>query len=283
MQRQFTFLSLAVLIGLAFVTTSVTNAISNSNSKSTMYAQARSGSDSGGMNQQSGSSGDMSREPRSDMDRSSDMDRQQRSGDMSREQRMGDMQRGDIFAMLRQEHQQVSQILSQLQGTTDPSRRNQMVKELNVALYPHIKAENETLYKALKDDKAKETKDMVKQAQKEHDEIERTLRDVNKSINENTFNTNVQKLTQLVTAHVQREENQVFAAARNLDQSKLTDVTNKYKEEQQKLAQKTYEKDYGKDRGAAGESAGERSTRGDRTGTSTGNVPGGGMGSGSGR
>ncbi|MHB8111210.1 MAG: hemerythrin domain-containing protein [Syntrophorhabdaceae bacterium] len=269
MQKQFTFFSLAVLIGLAFVATSVTHAITDSVSKSTMYAQARPGSSTSDVDMKPGS--DLQEQRGSDMNqqRGSDMDRQQRSGDM--QQRTSDMQGGDLFATLRQEHQQVKQMLSQLQNVTDPTQRNEMVKQLNVALYPHLKAEEKTLYKALKDDK--NSKEMVKQAQKEHDQAEKALKDVNKSINDTTFAANVSKLEQLVTAHVQREESQVFAAARNLDQSKLSEVANNYRTEHQKLAQKSEEKSYGKDRSTTREGS-ERSTSGDRTGTSSGAAPG---------
>lgn len=283
MQRTFMLFSLAVLIGLAFVTTSFTRSI-NDMSKTTMYAQAQSQSDSDTRQDRSsdmqspaegqrGSDIQMNREsqpaaPGGQMDRPSDA-----------QGRMSGMQGSDIFATLRQEHQQVKQMLSRLQSVSDPVERNELVKQLNVALYPHLKAEEKTLYKALKDNK--DAKDMAKQAQKEHDQALKVLKDVNKSINDNTFAANVSRLEQLVSAHVQREESEVFAAARNLDQAKLSDIATKYQEEEQKLTQKTEEKDYGKKRTSGSERDTTTSgSRGDRTGTSSGNVPGGATGSG---
>ncbi len=237
MQRTFMLFSLAVLIGLAFVTTSFTRSITDM-SKTTMYAQAQSQSGSD-MQRQEGGPGSRSVTPTEPATPGSDM---QRQTDMS----PSSMQGSDIFATLKQEHQQVAQMLSRLQNVTDPTQRNEMVKQLNVALYPHMKAEEKTLYDALKNNK--DSKDLAKQARKEHDQIGKALKDVNKSINDTTFTANVSKLNQLVSAHVQREESQVFAAARNLDQAKLTDIASRYQTEEQKLIQKTEEKDYGKDR-----------------------------------
>lgn len=237
MQRTFMLFSLAVLIGLAFVTTSFTRSTTDM-SKTTMYAQAQSPRDAD-MPEQRGPGSRSITPSQPATPGSSDM---QRQPDMSR----SSMQGSDIFATLKQEHQQVAQMLSRLQNVTDPTQRNEMVKQLNVALYPHMKAEEKTLYNALKDNK--DSKDLAKQARKEHDQIGKTLKDVNKSINDTTFSANVSKLNQLVTAHVQREESQVFAAARNLDQAKLTDIASRYQTEEQKLIQKTEDKDYGKDR-----------------------------------
>ncbi len=265
MQRTFMLFSLAVLIGLAFVTTSFTRSITDM-SKTTKYAQAQSqrGSD---MPEQEGP-GSRSVTPSQPATPGSDM---QRQGDMSR----SSMQGSDIFATLKQEHQQVGQMLSRLQNVTDPTQRNEMVSQLNIALYPHMKAEEKTLYDAMKDNS--NTKDMAKQARKEHDQIGKALKDVNKSINENTFNANVSKLNQLVSAHVQREEGQIFAAARNIDQAKLSEISTNYEQERQKVAQDTEKKQYEDRRDASGTGRGGRGP-----GSTTGVTGGSGNGSDSG-
>ena len=252
MQKTFMLFSLAVLIGLAFVTTSFTRSITDM-SKPSMYAQAQSPSDT----QQSRGSDMQNREGQPAVPGGA----QGQGGMQSAGQ---EMKGGDIFATLEREHREVSQLVSQLKSASDQTTRRDVLKQLNIALYPHMKAEEQTLYESMKDNKANE--EIAKQAQEEHDRIAEALNEVNDSINKTSFNANVAKLEQLISSHVKREESQLFTAAKKMDQTKLSEISANYETEKQKVAQETEQKQY--ENGRAADT--DRRTPGTATGVTGG-------------
>ena len=55
----------------------------------------------------------------------------------------------DILATLRQEHEEVKSLLSDLQDAESAEERTQLVKSIKAALIPHTKAEEEVVYDAV--------------------------------------------------------------------------------------------------------------------------------------
>lgn len=116
----------------------------------------------------------------------------------------------DIYTLLKQDHDELRPMLDELaEGKQGPFER--MASELKA----HSEAEEKTFYKAL--ESRPETKDLVADGYKEHNEADRLAQELMTAKGSSSaFAAKAKELKAAVDHHIQEEEGQLFEKARGL-------------------------------------------------------------------
>lgn len=117
----------------------------------------------------------------------------------------------DIFEELHTEHEKVSELIASLESGPDAATLTTLKRELSA----HAEAEEQVFYKRLEIEE--ETKDVVAEGYKEHQEIARCLGALNaETLGADIFATGLTELKETVEHHVEEEEGTLFEKARPL-------------------------------------------------------------------
>lgn len=123
----------------------------------------------------------------------------------------------DIFDQLKREHREVNEIFEQINNSSNPDtdERKDLFIKLKLAILPHAKAEQKTLYARLKEEKT--LADLIKEAEEEHKDIEAMLADLEKTdpASEEWLKL-AGALEESIQHHVSEEETEMFAKAKEL-------------------------------------------------------------------
>ncbi len=119
----------------------------------------------------------------------------------------------DILATLKQEHDEVKQLLADLQDADTAAQRRRLVKEIKAALVPHTKAEEKVVYDAVIRLRDKEAQIDGHEGYLEHEWASKTLQRLEAIANTTSpeHRATAKVLKELVEHHIQEEENQVWA------------------------------------------------------------------------
>ena len=123
----------------------------------------------------------------------------------------------NVFELLKQDHQRVRDIFSQLGSTSRQDKRNRqdLFQELKRELVAHGHAEEKAFYPKLADKPP--THDIVEDGINEHHQIEQMIgRIETMSVETEEWRTAVGDLEKMVEHHVREEEDDMFARARSL-------------------------------------------------------------------
>lgn len=116
---------------------------------------------------------------------------------------------GDIFQMLIQDHQKVSETFQQIQQAEHPDAKMEGIKELDRLLLIHDLAEGLVVYPAMRG--LETLQDVASHLYKEHADIKTymfTLQTVPPA--EAQWSDSLSELEQLIKGHVQQEEQEAF-------------------------------------------------------------------------
>jgi iron-sulfur cluster repair protein YtfE (RIC family) len=122
----------------------------------------------------------------------------------------------DILATLKHEHEEAGALLEKLTKSDSGSERKSILKKLQAALIPHLRAEEKVVYDAIIALKDKKLQQDGKEGALEHELVERTLAKLMKIANATSpeFSAAAKVLKELVTHHVEEEERNVWADVR---------------------------------------------------------------------
>jgi hemerythrin-like domain-containing protein len=125
----------------------------------------------------------------------------------------------DIYTKLKNDHEAVAHLLQQLlemeTGTANAGKRQAVFTELKHSLIPHSKAEDEIFYAPLREHSA--TRDLIRDAQDEHQRIETQLNDLDRiEKNDALWGARLHSLKGIIEHHVREEEEKVFPKARTV-------------------------------------------------------------------
>jgi hemerythrin superfamily protein len=142
-----------------------------------------------------------------------------------------------IFRHLAGEHGEVATLMNRVAGSADDTEvRKELFPEIRRSLLAHAKAEEKEFYGRLR--AFAPTAPMIPQALEEHRRIEEHLDRLNaQSCESDAWIETFQSLVSLVEAHVQREEDEMFPAAKDvLSSDEAKDIQKRYEstEEQEK-------------------------------------------------
>ncbi|HEX4114066.1 MAG TPA: hemerythrin domain-containing protein [Stellaceae bacterium] len=123
---------------------------------------------------------------------------------------------GDILDTLKQEHEEVADLLEQLVESESAASRRSLLKQIKAALVPHLRAEEKVVYDAIRALRGKEQQMDAAEGYFEHALGDRMLANLEKIDKPNSpeFSAGAKVLKELVEHHVEEEEQNVWKDVR---------------------------------------------------------------------
>lgn len=144
------------------------------------------------------------------------MDALKRTGKRMTETMTGEEGEQDILDTLKQEHQDVAEMLERLVESKSGTERKSLLASIRSALVPHLRAEEKIVYDAIIALKGKEQKQHGEEGYLEHglgDKMLVSLFKMNDPMSPE-FSAGAKVLKELVEHHVEEEERDVWADVR---------------------------------------------------------------------
>jgi hemerythrin superfamily protein len=144
----------------------------------------------------------------------------------------------DILDKLKQEHDEVKELLSDIVGSDSAPERRALLKKIKAALVPHTKAEEKIVYDAVI--AAKGVKNRVDGAEGylEHELATKALLKLNKigKVTSPEFTATAKVLKELVNHHVQEEERNIWSDVReNFDSEARIEMNRRFEAAKKKV------------------------------------------------
>jgi hemerythrin-like domain-containing protein len=145
-----------------------------------------------------------------------------------------------FFRTLEQEHEELKEILDQLENTPRAAmkEKKELFTKLKTELMPHMKGEEKHFYPLLLDSKSARKQSM--EALEEHHVAEMVLKELDKlDKGEEQWDAKLKVFKEILEHHIEEEEEELFETAQdNLDQTQLDKIMAAYSEEKKKIQQK---------------------------------------------
>jgi hemerythrin-like domain-containing protein len=126
----------------------------------------------------------------------------------------------DAIALLKEDHQKVRELLSELEETTEraSAKRDELLATIEQELTIHTKIEEEIFYPAFRDAaQKKDDKDLYYEAIEEHHVVELVLPEIKETDTDSEeFGAKAKVLKDLVEHHAEEEETEMFPRAQKL-------------------------------------------------------------------
>ena len=123
---------------------------------------------------------------------------------------------GDILDTLKQEHEEVAELLEKLVESESTPTRRSLLKQIKAALVPHLRAEEKVVYDAIRAQRGKQERIDGAEGYYEHALGDRMLANLEKIDKPNSpeFSAAAKVLKELVEHHVEEEEKNVWKDVR---------------------------------------------------------------------
>ena len=123
----------------------------------------------------------------------------------------------DILDTLKQDHQDVAEMLERLVESTSAVERKKLLSSIKVALVPHLRAEEKVVYDAILALRGKEQKEHGEEGYIEHGLGDKMLASLGKMKDAMSpeFSAGAKVLKELVEHHVEEEENNIWSDVKN--------------------------------------------------------------------
>jgi hypothetical protein len=147
----------------------------------------------------------------------------------------GDM---DILDKLKQEHEEVSAMLSQLVDSESAPQRKVLLKKIKGALVPHVRAEEKIVYNAIIAQKEKSNKIDGEEGYMEHGLADKMLATLGKITNATSpeFSAAAKVLKELIEHHVKEEERNVWRDVKeHFDSEERVEMNRKFEAAKKKV------------------------------------------------
>ena len=124
-----------------------------------------------------------------------------------------DDQDADILDTLKQDHQDVAEMLEKLVESTSAAERKKLLEAIRNALVPHLRAEEKVVYEAVLALRGKEQKEHGEEGYIEHNLGDKMLTQLGKisDMASPEFSAGAKVLKELVTHHVEEEEKNIWS------------------------------------------------------------------------
>lgn len=117
-----------------------------------------------------------------------------------------------ITLMLREDHQKITQLFHQFNGTTSPTEKRNIVTAAISALEVHATLEEELIYPAWQE--YIDTRDLMDEALEEHHLLDVLIKEIKHMHPENDrYNAKFRVLSEHVKRHIKEEEGKIFPQA----------------------------------------------------------------------
>jgi hemerythrin-like domain-containing protein len=146
----------------------------------------------------------------------------------------------EFFEMIEKDHDEVKDIIVKLEESSSGAvkTREKMFMQLKEELIPHMKAEEKTLYPALKDQK--ESRMQALEALEEHHVAEMVFKELEAAPkNEDVWMAKLKVFKELLEHHIEEEEDQIFKMAQEtLESDKMSQIMEAFQQEKEKVKKK---------------------------------------------
>jgi hemerythrin superfamily protein len=124
-----------------------------------------------------------------------------------------DDQDADILDTLKQDHQDVAEMLDRLVESNGAAERKKLLEAIKNALVPHLRAEEKVVYEAVLALHGKEQKEHAEEGYLEHALGDKMLTQLGKmkDMASPEFSAGAKVLKELVTHHVEEEEKNIWS------------------------------------------------------------------------
>ena len=124
-----------------------------------------------------------------------------------------DDQDADILDTLKQDHQDVAEMLDRLVESNGAAERKKLLEAIKNALVPHLRAEEKVVYEAVLALHGKEQKEHAEEGYLEHSLGDKMLTQLGKmkDMASPEFSAGAKVLKELVTHHVKEEEKNIWS------------------------------------------------------------------------
>ncbi|MBF0299067.1 MAG: hemerythrin domain-containing protein [Oligoflexia bacterium] len=148
--------------------------------------------------------------------------------------------KGVLLNILHTDHEEVKTILNKLKNEKSSYERNNSLQMLEGLLIPHMKAEENVIYKELL--KFRESQELALRSLEEHYATRTVMEELYEMrINSERFSARVNIVTEMVNHHILEEEKDLFEKLKELfDREQLNDLTKIFTEEK-KVIKRRYE------------------------------------------
>jgi hemerythrin superfamily protein len=138
----------------------------------------------------------------------------------------------DIFEHIIMEHREIEGMMNALLEGYDEA----VFKKLKTSLAAHMRAEEASLYPAMKGEAA----ERVDRAIEEHREVNGALQELGRvGGNSDAFTSKIAELKGMINDHVEEEENEIIPQARNMfDRETVYELSAKFNEVENMISQK---------------------------------------------
>jgi hemerythrin-like domain-containing protein len=143
----------------------------------------------------------------------------------------------DFFNLLKEEHSEVKNILTQLSKTEqgDSKKREELFMELKNNLLPHMNGEESYFYPALKEHEDARKKAL--ESLEEHHAAKTILDELDRlGKGEESWGAKLNVMKELIEHHIEEEQEEVFKKAeKDLDHDKVGEIMNNFKREKEEF------------------------------------------------
>jgi len=137
--------------------------------------------------------------------------------------------------LLKKDHQEAARLMDQIETAADGGQNSgvELFNQLKNALTLHTRIEEQVFYPALENHQ--ETRDLVKEAYTEHDEVKNLLSEISGlSPSSKEFMNKLTELRDNVEHHVEEEENEMFPKVKQvLSQNQIDEIGRRMQEMKQ--------------------------------------------------
>lgn len=135
----------------------------------------------------------------------------------------------DIFKLLHDDHEEVSQLLERLVAADETKERERLLTRIREELLIHSEAEAKTFYRALRDDE--KARDNILEAVQEHHLVKQLLNEMARmKADSEQFHAKAEVLQEMVQHHVQEEEGEIFDDAREILKGREDEIGREFEE-----------------------------------------------------
>jgi hemerythrin-like domain-containing protein len=129
----------------------------------------------------------------------------------------GEDQDADILDSLKQDHNDVAEMLEKLVESESAAERKSLLTSIKTALVPHLRAEEKVVYDPVLALRGKEQKEHGEEGYIEHALGDKMLAQLDKMANPMSpeFSAGAKVLKELVEHHVEEEENNIWSDVKN--------------------------------------------------------------------
>lgn len=132
----------------------------------------------------------------------------------------------DALKLLKQDHDEVKQLLSQLEDSSDATERQDLFDKIKRELTMHEIIEEELVYPAF--EKQAKLKEIVLESYEEHHVVDLIMQEIEDvSPEEDSWEAKAKVMKENVEHHIEEEEGEMFKTARDLFDSRELDELGK--------------------------------------------------------